>query len=59
MKKLVLFAAVAAVVGLSACKKAAPAEEVVVPEETIEAVVEEAPAVDTTVVVEEVAPVAE
>ncbi|MDR0547159.1 MAG: hypothetical protein LBG77_06210 [Dysgonamonadaceae bacterium] len=58
MKKLVLFAAVAAVVGLSACKKTeAPAE--VAPEETIETVVEEAPAADTTVVVEETAPVAE
>jgi len=54
MKKLVLFAAVAVAVSLSACKKAAPQEEVVNPEEVVE-VVEAAEEVVEVVEAEEVA----
>jgi hypothetical protein len=63
MKKLVLFAAVAVAVSLSACKKAAPAEEAV--QEEVITVVEEPAAeeavevaVDSAAAVEE-APAAE
>ena len=52
MKKLVLFAAVAVAISLSACKKAAP-QEPVVPEEEVITVVEDG-AGDAEVVVEEV-----
>jgi len=58
MKKLVLFAAVAAVVSLSACKKA-PVEAPVVDEPAAIEAVEEAPVVDEAaveVVEEAVAP---
>ena len=48
MKKLVLFAAVAVAMSLSACKKAAP-QEPVIPEEEVITVVDEA-AVDSDVV---------
>ena len=55
MKKLVLFAAVAVAMSLSACKKAAPQEPVIPEEEVITVVEEGAAAIDGEV--EEVAPV--
>ena len=53
MKKLVLFAAVAVAVSLSACKKAAPQEPAISEEEVI-TVVEEATGDEVVEVVEEV-----
>ena len=55
MKKLVLFAAVAVAISLSACKKAAP-QEPVVPEEEVITVVEDGAGEE---VIEEVVPAEE